>query len=123
MGFPSYDEAPARVRILTGVLLLAAVLLVFGSPIACVLVGRTAGDMTRMAIAAVAAQLIGIVASGLVVNILKKARAQRSPRSPTLILRSALAVACIAFWGSILLAALLSCVALFYLMMSFGLSG
>lgn len=107
----------------TGALLPAAVVLVFGSPIAWALVGRTAGDMSRMAMAGVAAEIIGMVASGVVINILKNARAQRNARSPTLAFRSALAVARVTFWGSILLAALLSCAAIFFWMMSFGLSG
>lgn len=120
---PNYDEvtAPARrLRLFTGVFLVAAVLLVFGAPIACVLVGRTAGDKSRMAMAAIAAELIGFGISGAAVDILKKARAQGSSRSPT---RFALAVARVAFWDSILLAALLSLAALFFLVMSFGLSG
>jgi len=108
-----------RLRLFTGVLPLAAVLLVFGPPIACVLASRTAGDSSRMAMAAVAAELMGMVVSGLVVSILKKARAQRS----SLAVRSALVVARVTFWGSILLAGVLSCAALFFWAMAFGLSG
>lgn len=124
MESPNRDEVGARVRLLpTAALLLAAVLLVLGAPIAGVLVSRTAGDMSRMAMAGIGAEIFGTLASGIVINILKKARAQRSARSPTLALRSALAVARVTFWGSILLAAILFCTALFFLMMSFGLSG
>lgn len=121
MNVPNYDEVTARarrLRLFTGVLLLAAVLLVFGAPIAWVLVGQTAGDKSRMAMAAVVAELSGFVISGGAINILKKARAQGS--SPT---RFALAVGRVAFWGSILLAALLSFAVLFFWAMAFGLSG
>ena len=53
-------------------------------------------------------------------DILKKARAQRNSRSPP---RFALAVARVAFWGSILLVAFLSLTAFFSLALAFGLSG
>jgi hypothetical protein len=74
-------------------------------------------------VAPTAAELMGMLVSGLVVSILKKARAQRSSRSPTLALRFALVVARVTFWGSILLAAVLWCTALFFWAMAFGLSG
>jgi hypothetical protein len=119
------DDAPAaRVRMLAGALLLAAVVLVLGAPIAWALGGRTAGDSTRMATAGAAAELVGIVASGVVVNILKKrAHAQRSARWPNRGLRAALAVARVTFWSAMLLVALLSCGALLSLAISFGVSG
>jgi hypothetical protein len=110
-------------RWLTLLLLLAAVLLVFAPPIASLLFAQTAGDSSRMAMAGTAAELIGLLVSGLVVSILKKARAQGSSRSPTLALRSALVVARVTFWGSILLAAVLSFAAFFFWSMAFGLSG
>lgn len=125
MNVPNHDEvtAPAqRLRPFTGVLLLAAVLLVFGSSLG-VLAAQTAGDTCRMALAAVLAELIGLGISGAAVNILKKARAEHSSRSPTLVLRSALVVGRVTFWASILLAVLLSLVAFFSLALSFGLSG
>jgi hypothetical protein len=57
--------------------------------------------------------------SGEAVNILKKVRAESGSRSRT---RLALAAARVAFWGSMLLLALLSLAAFFLLAMSFGLS-
>ena len=122
MNVPNDGEVTARrlrLGLFVGVLLLAAVLLVFGAPI-CVLAARTAGDTVRMAVAAIAAELIGCGISGAAVNILKKARAERSSPSPS---RFALAVARAAFWASILLVAFLSCAAFFSLALSFGLSG
>ena len=104
---------------LASVLLLTGVLLVFGAPVACIMAARTAGDSFRMALTAIAAELIGAGVSAGAVNILKKVRAEGSSRSPT---RFALAAARVAFWGSILIAALLSLAALFFLAMSFGLS-
>lgn len=76
-----------------------------------------------MALAAILVELIGLGISGAAVNILKKARAEHSSRSPTLVLRSALVVGRVTFWASILLAVLLSVVAFFSLALSFGLSG
>jgi len=72
-----------------------------------------------MALPAVAAELVGFGISGAAVNILKKVRAEHSSRSPTLVLRCALAVARVTFWGSlILLAVLLSFAALTFLALS-----
>lgn len=76
-----------------------------------------------MAMPAILAELIGFGISGAAVNILKKARAEHSSRSPTLVLRTALAVARVTFWGSILLGVLLAFAALFSLALAFGLSG
>ena len=124
MKFEKDNQGTRGGRLLTSVLLLAAVLLVFGSPIASIIMGgQTAGDTSRMAMAGVAAELMGMVVSGVVVSLLKKARAQGGARPPTLTLRSALVVARIAFWGSFLLAAVLTCASLFFWAMAFGLSG
>lgn len=109
--------------VLTVALLLVGVLLVFATPVVCIQNARTAGDASRMAMAGLLAELVGMLASGIVVNLLKTARDQRGSRSPPLAQRSALIVARVAFWSSILLAALLSCGAIFFWMMAFGLSG
>ena len=123
MEFGNDNQGTPGGRLLTFVLLLAAVLLVFGAPVASILGGQTAGDTSRMAMAGVAAELMGMVVSGVVVSLLKKARAQGGARPPTLTLRSALVVARITFWGSFLLTAVLTCASLFFWAMAFGLSG
>ena len=107
--------------VLTVALLLVGVLLVFATPIVCIESAGTAGDASRMAMAGLLAELVGMLASGIVVNLLKKARDQRGSRSPAQ--RSALIVARTAFWSSILITMLLSCGAIFFWMMAFGLSG
>jgi uncharacterized membrane protein len=123
LDFPNNDEAAAparRLLLFTGLLLLAAVTLVFGAPLVWFLGRGTAGDSVRMAVPGIAAELIGCGISAWAIDILKKASAQGNSRSLT---RLALAVARIAFWGSILLVAFLSLAAFFSMALAFGLSG